>query len=228
MAAGTVEKTQLHVGTRTVDLEIYAPESDAPAPAILVLHEIFGVRDWYREDAQDLANRGYLVYMPNLYTGGTMRYCIRAMILEAGRNNHGDSDVNQEIHAILDAMKADERCNGAMGMIGMCLTGGYVLHMAQRDDMLAPVVYHHSLGNQGAGVAKGDNLDKVTRLQGHFAKKDLFCPAKRREKLAKELGDRLVRYEYDMPHGFRSMSRNKPEAPLVWERTLEFFDTHLR
>ena len=111
--------------TRQIEVEVYAPASSSEkAPAILLLHELFGILDVYREDAQDLADRGYLVYVPNLFSGGAVKYCIRAMVSKAGRINAADSEVNQEIHVLLDALKADPRSNGRLGMLGQCLTGG--------------------------------------------------------------------------------------------------------
>lgn len=214
--------------TRQIEVEVYASASSSEkAPAILLLHELFGILDVYREDAQDLADRGYLVYVPNLFSGGAVKYCIRAMVSKAGRINAADSEVNQEIHVLLDALKADPRSNGRLGMLGQCLTGGYVIQMAKREDMLAPVVYHHSLGIQGAGVPKKESLDEVRILQGHWATVDPFCPATKRNKLIQELGDRVEAYTYNMPHGFRSVSRGLPEAKVVWQRTVEFFDREL-
>ncbi len=44
--------------TRQIEVEVYAPASSSEkAPAILLLHELFGILDVYREDAQDLADR---------------------------------------------------------------------------------------------------------------------------------------------------------------------------
>ena len=215
--------------TRQIEVEVYAPASSSEkAPAILLLHELFGILDVYREDAQDLADRGYLVYVPNLFSGGTVKYCIRAMVSKAGRINAADSEVNQEIHVLLDALKADPRSNGRLGMLGQCLTGGYVIQMAKREDMLAPVVYHHSLGREGAGVPENESLDDIRILQGHWSSVDPYCPAKRRNQLIEQLGDRVEAYIYNMPHGFRSVSRGLPEAKVVWQRTVEFFDRELK
>ena len=215
--------------TRDIEVEVYAPaEKSEKVPAILLLHELFGVLDVYREDAQDLADRGYLVYVPNLFSGGAGKYCIHAMVSKAGRINAADSDVNQEIHVLLDALKADPRSNGRLGMLGQCLTGGYVIQMAKREDMLAPVVYHHSLGIQGAGVPKKESLDDIRILQGHWSTVDPFCPATKRNKLINQLGDRVEAYTYNMPHGFRSVSRGLPEAKVVWQRTLDFFERELK
>ncbi|HRM14407.1 MAG TPA: dienelactone hydrolase family protein [Acinetobacter parvus] len=215
--------------TRKIEVEVYAPaQTSEKVPAILLLHELFGILDVYREDAQDLADRGYLVYVPNLFSGGAVKYCIRAMVSKAGRINAADSEVNQEIHVLLDALKADPRSNGRLGMLGQCLTGGYVIQMAKREDMLAPVVYHHSLGIQGVGVPSKESLDEVRILQGHWATVDPFCPATKRNKFIQELGDRVEAYTYNMPHGFRSVSRGLPEAKVVWQRTIDFFDRELK
>lgn len=89
-------------------------------------------------------------------------------------------------------------------------------------------VYHHSLGIQGAGVPKKESLDEVRILQGHWSSVDPYCPAKRRNQLIEQLGDRVEAYIYNMPHGFRSVSRGLPEAKVVWQRTVEFFDRELK
>ena len=223
-----MEIKTITLATRQIDVEVYAPaQTSEKVPAILLLHELFGILDVYRDDAKDLANRGYLVYVPNLLSGGAVKYCIRAMVSKAGRINAADSDMNKEIHVLLDALKADPRSNGRLGMLGQCLTGGYVIQMAKREDMLAPVVYHHSLGIQGAGVPKKESLDDIRILQGHWSNVDPFCPATKRNKLIQELGDRVEAYTYNMPHGFRSVSRGLPEAKVVWQRTVEFFDREL-
>jgi len=222
-----MELRTIALGKRSINVEVYAPDTRVPAPGILMLHELFGVLDCYREDAADLAARGYLVYVPDLFTGGALRYCIRAMVMEAGRTNRAHSGLNQEMHAMLDALKTDPRCNGRLGMLGQCLTGGFVLQMAKRDDMLAPVLYHHSLGLEGAGIPDDESFDGIRLLQGHWSTIDPMCPASRRERVIKGLGQRVEAYTYPMPHGFRSLSRALPGAKVVWQRTVDFFEREL-
>ncbi|MEM9694914.1 MAG: dienelactone hydrolase family protein, partial [Myxococcota bacterium] len=134
----------------------------------------------------------------------------------------------REIHVLLDTLKADPRCDGRLGMVGMCLSGGFVIQMARRPDMAAPVLYHHSLGQEGAGVPDDEPLDDVVRLQAHFARRDVFCPPRRRRRLEERLEGRIDAFTYDLPHGFRSVARSTEGAALAWERTLRFFDEHLR
>lgn len=223
-----MELKKLTVGNREVNVEVYGPTSGTPVAGILLLHELYGLLDCYREDAADLASRGYLVYVPDLYSGNPVRYCIRALVNAAGLENRADNPLNLEIGNLVDQLKADPLCNGRLGILGACLTGGFVLQMAKRDDMLAPVVYHHSLGIRGSGVPSNESLDSVKRLQGHWAKIDPLCPAGRRNALQAQLGERLERHEYNIPHGFRSISRSLPESKLVWQRTIDFFNKHLQ
>ena len=224
-----MEIKTINLATRQIEVEVYAPaQTSEQVPAVLLLHELFGILDAYREDAQDLADRGYLVYVPNLFSGTAVQYCIRALVSKAGRSNAEDSELNKEIHTLLDALKADSRCNERLGMIGQCLTGGYVIQMAKRDDMLAPVIYHHSLGREGAGVPENESLDDIRILQGHWSSVDPYCPAKRRNQLIEQLGDRVEAYIYNMPHGFRSLSRGLPDSQLVWQRTVDFFERELK
>ena len=57
---------------------------------------------------------------------------------------------------------------------------------------------------------------------------DPYCPTKKREKFIEQLGDRVEAYTYNMPHGFRSLSRGLPASKLVWQRTVDFYDRELK
>jgi carboxymethylenebutenolidase len=113
-------------------------------------------------------------------------------------------------------------------MIGMCMTGGFVLQMARRDDLAAPVVFHHSFGVRGTGLADEDAAAVRHVVQGHFAAQDRICPRKKFEGLARQLGDRLEMNVYDgVGHGLRSAFRHTPQGEEAWQRTLAFFREQL-
>lgn len=226
----SVECQTILLGQRPIQVEIYYPSTAKAAPGILYLHEIYGINDAYRADAKELAARGYLVYLPDLYSGDARGYCVRAMVNSVARNNSANNPQFAEINELLDVLKNDPACNGQLGMLGMCLTGGFVIQAAMRSDMKAPVVYHHSFGLQGAGIPLDEEakLQEIQRMQGHWSRIDPFCPAKRRQRLINKLGDRLDAYIYNIPHGFRSVARKTQAAALAWQRTLEFYDEHLQ
>jgi carboxymethylenebutenolidase len=223
------EVRRISVGARPIDVEIYRPDGPGPWPGVVLLHEMFGVTSNVRADARDLARHGYLTWAPNLYTGGTFtRYCIRTFFRVEGLLNR-DSDETREIGAILDALKADPDCDRKLGMIGMCMTGGFVLHMATRDDLAAPIVYHHGQGVLGAGIGR-DVADRIIGpVQGHFGADDLICPRRKVDALGRLLGDRLEAHVHpDVGHGIRSRFRRTTSGAQAWQATLAFLDRQLR
>src|SRR5271154_4936402 len=56
-------------GARTVRCFIVYPEVKEAAPAVIVIHEIFGLSDWVRTVADQLAAAGYIAIAPDLLSG---------------------------------------------------------------------------------------------------------------------------------------------------------------
>ena len=54
---------------RTVDAFVVYPEVSHKAPVVLLIHEIFGLSDWARSMADDIAAMGYIVIAPDLLSG---------------------------------------------------------------------------------------------------------------------------------------------------------------
>ena len=70
--------------SRTVQAYVVYPETKQKVPVIIVIHEIFGLSDWARSVADDLASHGYIAIAPDLLSGmgpkggGTKRRSITA------------------------------------------------------------------------------------------------------------------------------------------------------
>jgi carboxymethylenebutenolidase len=56
-------------GDRTVQAFVVYPEVSHKAPVVLLIHEIFGLSDWAKEMADELAAQGFIVVAPDLLTG---------------------------------------------------------------------------------------------------------------------------------------------------------------
>src|SRR5471030_3180562 len=63
------EWVDLKHGDRTVKAFVVYPEVKTKAPAVLVIHEIFGLTDWARNLADELAAAGYIAIAPDLLSG---------------------------------------------------------------------------------------------------------------------------------------------------------------
>src|ERR1700722_1178578 len=56
-------------GDETVEAALYTPEGKGPFPAIIVIHEWWGLNDWVKEQASKLADQGYETLAVDLYRG---------------------------------------------------------------------------------------------------------------------------------------------------------------
>src|ERR1700760_4219019 len=63
------EYVPLKHGDRTVQAFVVYPEVKGKAPVVILIHEIFGLTDWAKEMADELAAQGFIVVAPDLLTG---------------------------------------------------------------------------------------------------------------------------------------------------------------
>src|SRR6266700_1868280 len=75
-AKARLEKSPRHLewvkvkhGDREVNCSIAYPEVKDKAPAVIVIHEIFGLTDWVRSVTDQLAEAGYIAIAPDLLSG---------------------------------------------------------------------------------------------------------------------------------------------------------------
>ena len=123
-----------------------------PAPAIVLVHEIFGVNEYITGVAERLARLGYLVLAPDLFgridPSNPLDHSDEAMGTAFARVQELDLDeaVRDADAALAHASRLDE-CNGTAGILGFCLGGTIACAVAIRSEPDAAVSYY------GSGVA---------------------------------------------------------------------------
>lgn len=114
------------------------PAGDGPWPAVVVVHEIFGIDEEMRKQVEHLASLGYLALMPDLFSAGGFRRCISATMRSL---SSGTGAAYVDIEVARDALLARSDCTGAIGVIGFCMGGGFALMTANRGFDAAAVNY---------------------------------------------------------------------------------------
>lgn len=103
------------------------PAGNGPWPAVVVVHEAFGIEAEMRKQIVHLASLGYLAVMPDLYSDGGARKCLvatmKAMRSGTGRAYLDIEAARQYVLALPDAI-------GTVGVIGFCMGGGFALMTA--------------------------------------------------------------------------------------------------
>jgi carboxymethylenebutenolidase len=121
---------------------LHLPGSEAPAGAVIVLHERYGLVQHTLDLAQRLAQDGYVALAPNLFS----RWQGDQEALRRGdaRVVLPDPEVAAVIDAALDFLKAHPRVAPAsVALMGVCQSGRYPIVVAsRRRDLAACVVFY--------------------------------------------------------------------------------------
>jgi carboxymethylenebutenolidase len=226
-----LKTVQLSLLSRTIDAYYYEA-SEKKRPGILFLPDLTGVQPVTHKSAKILSGEGsFHVLIPDLYSHGSsiQKYCIQFLMNEMVRNNEPTGNPPlAEFFEILDQFKEFENVDPEnIGVIGQCLTGGFVLHAAIRPEVKAPVVFHHSFGLKGSGIPKSCSSLIQHEVQGHFAYVDAMCPAWRVRKLATELNGKLQPHWYTLPHGIPHFFFNTKQGRRAFNSMMGFLKEHL-
>ncbi len=104
------------------------PEGPGPWPAVVMVHEAFGVNEVMRRQVVRMAEAGYLALMPDLFAQGGARRCLTATF-RALRSREGRAFVDIESARQLLVARPDS--TGSVGVLGFCMGGGFALAAAQ-------------------------------------------------------------------------------------------------
>ncbi|MBA2781248.1 dienelactone hydrolase family protein [Billgrantia kenyensis] len=177
----------------TIDAHVFTPaNADRPLPAVVLFTDIGGLRPCYHEKAQQVADNGYAVLMPNVYYRSA-----RGPVVPEGKSFR-DPNVrptlfgyaglltpeaqSRDFAALLGCIdKEAEFANGKLGVVGYCMTGAFALRMAaEHPHRVAAAAGFHSANLAAAGDANSivhvmDSIEGRVYL-GHADKDDLLPP----------------------------------------------------
>jgi carboxymethylenebutenolidase len=220
----------------SIPVEIFRPTpTSGRVPAVLVLHEIFGLNDDMRRIARRFADNGYLAAAPDFLTGGWYVGCI----MRAARDLRAGSGPTVGVLEAVLAMLAARPDVGKVGAAGFCMGGGYALLLGTRERLSAAGVFY-------GDVRSREELARACPLTGGYGGKDrLFAPQGRRlihelETLGREHDVRIYEqaghsYMSDTDHPYLAMltrplmavAYDPAAAEDSWRRMLAFFARHL-
>ena len=209
------------------------PERSDKAPVVVVIHEIFGLTDWVRAVADQLAADGFIAVAPDLLSGkgkggaGTDGFPGRDDAVKAVSGLQ-----RAEVFARLDAVRkqalALPNANGRSASIGFCWGGATSFAWAMKQPELDAVVVYYGPAPQEAGAIVKIKAPVLGLYGGDDARvNDTIDPARR---AMTDLGNRYDTHVYDgAGHGFlRAQSMpggaNLRAAEQAWPLTVGFIE----
>lgn len=222
-------------GEHPIKSWVVFPERPTRAPVIIVIHEIFGLTDWIRAIADDLAQEGYLAIAPDFISGlgpdggGTESFEDRDDIVRTIRNLTPDT-VTNILNAVRDYALTIPAATENVAVIGFCWGGAMSFHYAtEQPELNAAVVFYGTSPDT-------DLLQKIeSPVLGLYAEDDARVNVTI-EPAAEEMERLGKTYEWYMypgaGHGFVRQQEGRDGANLAateraWEQMFIFLHEHL-
>ena len=198
-------------------------------PGVLVVHENRGLNPHIEDIARRMALDNFVAFAPDALTplGGYPAAGedeARALFAKLDQ-----AKTREDMVAAVTVLKARPECTGRVGVVGFCYGGSIANMLATRiPDLGAAVPFY------GGQPSAEDAARIKTPLLIHYAGADERVNAgwPAYEAALKAAGVRYTMHMYEgTQHGFNNDTTpryDKAAATLAWQRTVEFFNTHLR
>ncbi len=229
-ASNKTDTVSYKSGDETVSGYLALPEGGGKHPAVLVIHEWWGLNDWVKEQTQGYAAQGYVALAVDLYRGKAASTPDEAHILMRGLpDDRGLRDLQAGFAYLTTRADVDA---DKIGAIGWCMGGGWSIKLAVDQPKLAAVVVNYgSLPTDPASIAKIH-----APVLGNFGADDQGIPpkdVKAFEAALKADGKSADVKIYDgAGHGFENPNNKqgyRPEAAAdAGKRINAFFQKYLK
>ncbi|MGC2450212.1 MAG: dienelactone hydrolase family protein [Candidatus Sulfotelmatobacter sp.] len=217
-------------GDDTVSAMLYRPAGKGPFPALIVIHEWWGLNDWVKEQASKLADGGYVALAIDLYRGKVADSPEMAHELMRGVP---EDRATRDLKAAYDYLAAQHDVKkDRIGSIGWCMGGGYSLDVALAEPHLAATVI-----NYGHLATDPEELKKNhAPVLGLFGGQDRgITPddVKKFQQAMEKLGKKIdVKIYPDAGHAFENPNNKQgyraEDAADAWKRTVAFLGSSLK
>ena len=154
------EWVKIQQGKREIQAFVVYPEVKDKAMAVVVIHEIFGLSDWVRSTADELAEAGFIAIAPDLLSGmaegggGTDKMGGGDAVRKAIQSLPPDQ-VTADLNACAEYVGKLPSCNGKVAVGGFCWGGGQSFRFATNNSTIkAAGVFYGSGPENAADIAK--------------------------------------------------------------------------
>jgi carboxymethylenebutenolidase len=206
-----------------------------PAPAVVVLHEVFGVNADIRKTCDELAGEGFIAVAPDLFW--RQEPGVDLGVTSEPDWQHGlrlyqayDRDAGVgDIRDTLDVVARLPDCTGKLAVQGYCFGALMTFLTAVRGRVDAAVAYHGADTEKYLGEV--DNLSAPLLM--HLGEEDEFISKAAQAQIKAALADKPNAIVYSYPGQRHAFARHKgahydpAAAALANGRTAEFLHRHL-
>jgi carboxymethylenebutenolidase len=220
-------------GPDGVTLQAYLaePEGDGPFPAVLLVHEFFGINEDIIQKADLLAEEGYLVLAVDAYRGNTSALIPRAVWLVL---TTPQDQIRADIDAGYTYLAGLPQVDPArIGAVGFCFGGTQVMNLGTRNPDLAGLMIYYGNGPitdpQALGV-----MGQSGPVLGIYGELDRGIPLEQVRGFEQAMNSRGITNQVTVypgvGHAFVHMDTLSVPGPAqdAWNQMLGFLDQALK
>jgi carboxymethylenebutenolidase len=205
------------------------PAADGPHPAVVVIHEIFGLNDNIRAIAERFAGEGYAALAVDLFAGRNRTVCMARFMSGLLWNSLGHQGI-RDLRRALDWLAARPEVAGdRLGAIGFCLGGSFAIAWAAGDDRLKTVAPFYAQNPRPITA-----VERLCPVVGSYPGRDFTAGAGRRLEQALDTAD--IAHDIEVYPGarhsfFNDLNPRSYDAAAsqdAWRRTLTYFERYLQ
>lgn len=204
-----------------------APDGQGPHPAVVVIHEAYGLNDNIKDIARRFAGAGYTALAVDLFGGRNRVVCMTrfmAGMLAGSPNRFGVGDLKDALTALSAMPDVDSK---RVGAIGFCMGGGFAIAWACTDSRLRAIAPFYASNPRPL-----DAVRRMCPVVGSYPEKDFTAGAGRALDRALEAAaiERDIKVYPGARHSFfndTGRAYDKEAAEDSWRRVIKFFGEHL-
>lgn len=208
------------------------PKGKKEAPAVLVIHEVFGLNDHIKSIADRIAGEGYFALAPQFFARSAEappKDATDVQALRKAASSIPPEAANRDMQAALDHLKTVKGVRPRFASVGFCMGGGYSYRLAAYSkDVRGAVIFY---GRVPLELVPQINCP----LLGNFAEQDNGIPPATVQAWTDALNKAGKSVDAKIypgaRHGFFNDTRpeayNAEATADAWQRTLKFFREQL-
>ena len=207
------------------------PVGDGPFPALILVHEWWGLNENIKDLADDFAAQGYVALAVDLYDGAPAATTSDDAIVLATSVRQNVDGAFANLNAAVDYLEAQSYADASkLASVGWCFGGQWAYEMAKNDiGVAASVMYYGRFSPE-------DDLSMMRAdILGHFGEEDTSIAVDDVRQFEANLntleGDHAVFIYPNAGHAFANEDNeeayNEEAAALAWQRTLDFLSREL-
>jgi carboxymethylenebutenolidase len=219
----SIQKSEIKLDVNGKSANAYLAPPTSGGPGVLVLHAWWGLKPFFKQVCDQLAEQGFTALAPDLYQERIANTIDEAKALLEKRDVEFMGDIVKAARNHLSSLCGDK----PIGVLGFSMGAAWALALAAHEPNVAAVVLFY-------GVNEVDFSKVNSKILGHYSDSDEWEPlegVRWMEQSLKDAGvDATLHIYPNVAHWF--VEDDRPEydsaaASLAWDRTFDFLKKNL-